>query len=96
MRSATMRWSVACSDPGSTPWTISVDDPTPSMSAPIDDQHLAQVADLGLAGRVVDDRRALGVHGRRQDVLGGADARELERDVGAEQPVGVGLDVAVA
>ena len=38
----------------------------------------------------------LGEHGGGQDVLGGADARELERDVGAVQAVGGRLDVAVA
>ena len=34
------------------------------MWAPIADEHLAQVDDLGLAGDVVDDRRALRHHGR--------------------------------
>ena len=58
-------------------------------------QHRAQVGDLRLARRVVDDGRALGVHGRGEDVLGGADARELERDVGAVQAIGGRLDVAV-
>ena len=78
MRSATVRWSVARSEPGSTPCTTSVDEPMPSMSAPIATSIVAQVGDLGLAGRVVDHRRALGVHGGREDVLGGADAGELE------------------
>ena len=36
MRSATTAWSVACREPWSTPCTISVDDPAPSTSAPID------------------------------------------------------------
>ena len=49
-------------------------------------QEVAQVDDLGLAGRVVEHRGALGVDGGHDDVLGGADARELERDVGAPQP----------
>ena len=55
-----------------------------------------EVGDLGLAGRVVDDGRALGQHGGHEDVLGRADARELEQDAGADQLVGPGLDVAVA
>ena len=35
-------------------------------------QEGGQIGDLGLAGRVVDDRRALGQHGGHQRVLGGA------------------------
>ena len=66
----------------------SVDVPTPSISAPIAIEELAEVDDLRLAGGVVDRRRALGEHRRGEDVLGGADAREVERDVGAVQPVG--------
>ena len=48
-------------------------------------EERGEVGDLGLAGRVVDDGRALGAHGRHQDVLGRADARELEQDAGADQ-----------
>ena len=58
-------------------------------------QHGAQVGDLRLAGRVVDDRRPLGVHRRSEDVLGGPDAGELERDIGPVQTIGSGLDVPV-
>ena len=60
------------------------------------DEEVAQVDDLGLAGRVVDRRGPLGVHRRHQHVLGGADAREVERDVGAVQAIGERLEVAVA
>ena len=60
------------------------------------DEEVAQVGDLGLAGRVVDHRGALGVHRGGEDVLGGADAGELERDVGAVQALGAGLHHAVA
>ena len=60
------------------------------------DQEVAQVDDLGLAGRVVERRRPLGQRGRHDDVLGRTDARELERDVGAPQPVvGDGVEVVV-
>ena len=53
-----------------------VDVPMPAMSAPIVDEHLAEVDDLGLAGRVVDRRHAVGEHRRGDDVLGRPDARE--------------------
>ena len=52
------------------------------------DQELAQVGDLGFAGRVVDRRAPVGEHGGGHEVLGRADARELEGDVGAVQPIG--------
>jgi hypothetical protein len=39
---------------------------------------------------------AVGVHRRGHEVLGGAHAREVERDVGAVQAVGERLEVAVA
>ena len=58
-------------------------------------QHRAQVGDLGLAGRVVDDGRSLGVHRRGEDVLGRPDTGELEGDVGTVQAIGSGFDVAV-
>ena len=58
-------------------------------------QHRAQVGDLGLARRVVDDRRALRVHCRREDVLRRPDTGELEGDIGAAQPISRCLDVAV-
>ena len=58
-------------------------------------QHRAEVGDLRLAGRVVDDGRPLGVDRRGEDVLGRSDTGELERDVGAAQTVGGRLDVAV-
>ena len=54
-----------------------------------------QVGDLGLPGRVLDHRRALGQHRGQQQVLRRADARELEHDARPEQLVGPGLDVAV-
>ena len=43
-------------------------------------QHLAEVDDLRLARRVVDDRGARGEDRGHQDVLGGADAREVQPD----------------
>ena len=59
------------------------------------DQHGAQVGDLGLARRVVDDGGAFGMNGRRQDVFGGTHARELKSHVGAVQAIGTSFDVAV-
>ena len=60
------------------------------------DEHLAEVDDLGLAGRVLDGRDAVGEDRGGDDVLGRPDAGEPERDVGPVQPVGGGLDLAVA
>ena len=56
-----------------------------------------EVADLGLAGRVLDDGRPLGEHRRHQDVVGRGVARELEHDAGRRSgPRRSGpLDVAV-
>ena len=71
--------------PGSTPWMTSVDEPMPVDLGAHGVEEVAEVGDLGLAGGVVEHRRALGVHGGHQDVLGGADARELEGDVGPEE-----------
>ena len=48
-------------------------------------EERGEVGDLGLARRVLDHRRALGEHRRVQEVLGGADARELEHDTRAVQ-----------
>ena len=56
---------------------------------------VGEVGDLGLAGRVLDHGLALGQHRGGEQVLGGADARELEHDPGAGQPVGARLDEAV-
>ena len=59
-------------------------------------EHLAQVADLRLPGDVVDHGLAGGEHRGHQQVLGGADAREVEPQVGAAQPAGnLGDDEAV-
>ena len=41
-------------------------------------EERGEVGDLGLAGGVLDDGVALGEHRRAHQVLGGADARELE------------------
>ena len=59
-------------------------------------EHVGKVDDLGLAGSVVDNRGALCAHGSHDEVLGGAHAREFERDGGAVQTLGsTGVDVAV-
>ncbi len=48
-------------------------------------QEVAQVDDLRLSGRVLDDRLALGGGGRHEQVLGGADAGVVERHGGPAQ-----------
>ena len=52
------------------------------------DQASGQVGDLGLARGIADRRRAVGQHGRQQQVLGGADRRQRQQDVGAAQAGG--------
>ena len=54
-----------------------------------------EVGDLGFARRVLDDRRALGEHRRAHEVLGRADARELEHDARAVQRVAARVHEAV-
>ena len=54
-----------------------------------------QVADLGLAGGVVDQRAALGAHRRHQHVLGCAHRRILQHHLGAGEHLGRARDVAV-
>lgn len=49
------------------------------------DEHLGDVDDFGLLGDVVDRRRATGQDRRREDVLGGPHAGEVEPDVGTVQ-----------
>jgi hypothetical protein len=59
-------------------------------------QHVGDGDDLGLPGRVLDDRDALGQHGGHHHVLGGPDARVLEDDLRALQAPRRGrLDKAV-
>ena len=59
-------------------------------------EEVGEVHDLGLARRVVDRRRALGEDGGHHEVLGGAHAREGERDRVPRQAVGSArVDVAV-
>ena len=75
-------------------------DPQPRRADALDlrahrDEELAQVDELGFAGGVVDRRDTVGEHRRRQHVLRGADAREVEHDVGTAQTVGARLDVLV-
>ena len=53
-------------------------------------EHLAQVDDVRFARGVVDGRDTFCDHRRHQDVLGRADRRELELDLGPAQFVGGG------
>ena len=69
--------------------------PAPSMRGAHAHEQLGEVADLGLAGGVVDHRLALRQAGGHQDVLGAGDADRLEADLGAAQPLRPRLDVAV-
>jgi hypothetical protein len=50
-------------------------------------KEVHEVDDLGLARRVLDHGGAAGSHGRHQEVLGGTDARIVERGHGAAQPL---------
>ena len=56
------------------------------IRAPIETQHLGDVDDLGLAGCVLERVVPRGEHAAVSDVLGGADARELEPDLRTVQP----------
>jgi hypothetical protein len=56
---------------------------------------VGQVRHLGLLGGILDDRRAFGEAGHRQDVAGGAHARAIEEDVGALEALGIRLDIAM-
>jgi hypothetical protein len=58
-------------------------------------EECRQVADLRLAGGVVEHRLTLRQHGRREQVLGGADTREVEHDAGAAQRLTPRLDETV-
>ena len=50
-------------------------------------EHVRQVNDLGLARRVLDERRPVRHHGGHERVLRRADARELEHHVSTMQAV---------
>ena len=77
-RSPTVRWLVGCSS--STPSIVIDGSPhTADLGAHLA-QHRGQIDDLGLPGGVVDHRRAVGQHRGHQDVLGRADAREVQPD----------------
>ena len=59
-------------------------------------EHRSQVDDLGLASRVVDHGLALCAHRGHNEVLGGADARKLERDRRTHQALGgIGVDISM-
>ena len=59
-------------------------------------EQVGEVHDLGLAGGIVDDGRALGTHRGHHEVLGGTHAGKVKRDCGARQPMRrSGVDVAV-
>ena len=58
------------------------------------DQQRRQIGDLGLLGRVLQDRLALRQRGRHQQVLGAGDGDHVRPDARAAQAVGLGDDVA--
>ena len=58
-------------------------------------QQGGEVLYLGFPGRVLDHRRPLGEHRRRQDVVRRRVARVLEDDARADEAVAAPLDVAV-
>ena len=61
-------------------------------------EELGEVADLGFARGVLDDGRPAAGHGRHEQVLGRAHAREVEHHVCCPQTAlgRDGVDVAVA
>ena len=58
-------------------------------------QERRECGNLGLAGRVLDDGRALGEHRRAHQVLGRSDAREFEDRARSVQQLRVRDDVTV-
>ena len=54
----------------------------PSILAPISDETVGEIDDLGLARGVLDQALAAGQHRRHQGVVGGADRDLGERDAG--------------
>ena len=93
MRSATTSWMAPCS---SWPPSIVIE----LVPAPVDvgahrHEELGEVDDLGLAGGVVDHRRAARRGGRHEEVLGRPHAGIVERHDRAPQAVAGDLDEAV-
>ena len=96
MRSGTVRWLTGRSEPRGSPRTTSREVPRPVMSAPIATNISHRSTTSGSRRRVVDRRLPVGEDRSGDDVLGGADAREAEDDVGAMQPLGGRVDLTVA
>ena len=90
------RWVAPWSSPGGVPCTTSVGEPTPSIWAPMAMRKWHRSTISG-SRRVVERGRPLGEGGGHDEVLGGADAQELEDDVGRpETVVGDGLELVGA
>ena len=67
----------------------------PSMSGPHGREKPGQVRDFGLLGGVDDSRDAVGQGGGHHQVFGAGDRGQVQGDVGAVQPFGFGLHVAL-
>ena len=95
---ASMRSGITvCStgDSCSTPSMVMVELPAPSTWAPMRLRNAARSAISGSRAALSITVVPLASTDGHQRVLGGADARELEQDAGADELVGRGLDVAV-
>ena len=59
-------------------------------------EEVGQIHDVGLLGGVLNDRQAVGQHGRQHDVHGGAHRDDVQIDLGAAHAAvfGLGMDVA--
>ena len=79
--------SLSAGTSSSTPSISIVDEPAPITCAPMRSRNAARSVDLGLARRVLDHGRALGEHRRAHQVLGRADARELQQHTRTVQRV---------
>ena len=81
-----------CGD--STPSISSVDDPIPSIVAPIS-TSIVQISMISGSRGVVDDGRALGQHRGHEQVLSGTHTQEVQPDGRSVQLTGLGDQEAV-
>ena len=89
-----IRWTVP--DRLGTPRIRICEEPAPSIFAPMRVEAGGQVDDLGLARGIGDHRLALGERRGHHQVLGRADRRLREADLGAPEPLrGARVDIAL-
>ena len=54
-------------------------------------EEVGQIHHVGLLGGVLNDRHAIGQHGGQHDVHGGPNRYDIQIDLGAQHPPGLGL-----